>query len=278
MIIDCHAHIFPEKIKKNRELYFEKEKEFSWLYKNPKSKLCTAKELIESMDKNKINKTIVFGFPWNNKENAEFNNDYVMEKSIQFKDRLIPFACFNPEMEYAEKEAERAFRSKFTGFGELGFYTHDFDEYIIKKLDPIMELSKKNSIPLIFHTNEEAGHNYPGKAPITASGILKFIEKFKSNKILLAHLGGGILFFNLLKNPPQMDNIFFDTAAIPFIYKKNIYEFLSHDLLKDKVVFGSDWPLLSPERYFREINENCLSESFKKKLFFENITAFLNFN
>lgn len=75
-----------------------------------------------------------------------------------------------------------------------------------------------------------------------------------------------------------MDNIFFDTAAIPFIYKKNIYEFLSHDLLKDKIVFGSDWPLLSPERYFREISENCLSESFKKKLFFENITAFLNFN
>jgi hypothetical protein len=276
MIIDCHAHTFPEKIKNNRELYFKNENEFSWLYKNPKSKLCTAKELVESMDENKIDKTIVFGFPWNNEENAKFHNDYVKEKTIEFKDRLIPFACFNPEKEYALKEAIRALKNNFKGFGELSFYGSDFDNQIIEKIRPVMELAQKNNVPLIFHANEEAGHKYPGKAPVTVSGILNFIENFKTNKIILAHLGGGILFFNLLKNPPPMDNIYFDTAAIPYIYKKSIYKFLSMTDMEDKIVFGSDWPLLSPERYFKEIEENNLSKSFKNKLFFKNISRFLN--
>ncbi|MDY0131596.1 MAG: TatD family hydrolase [Desulforegulaceae bacterium] len=276
MIIDCHAHIFPEKIKNKREIFFENEKEFSWLYKNPKSKLSTAEELIESMDKNKIDKTIVFGFPWNNEDKSKFHNDYVLEKSIKFKKRLIPFACFNPSKDYALKEAKRALKNKFKGFGELGFYTRDFDFEIINKLKPIMKLAQKKSIPVIFHTNEEAGHQYPGKSPMTISGILNFIEEFKKNKIILAHLGGGVLFFNFLKTPPSMENILFDTAAIPFIYKKNIYEILSSDELKDKIVFGTDWPLISPERYFKEIEENNLDNSFKTKLYCENISRFLN--
>jgi predicted TIM-barrel fold metal-dependent hydrolase len=276
MIIDCHAHIFPRKIKNSRELYFKDEKEFSWLYEAPESKLCTAEELIESMDKNRIDKTIVFGFPWNNEDTAKYHNDYVLEKSIRFKDRLIPFACFNPEKDYALSEAERASANKFAGLGELGFYSRDFDPEILSRLVPLMELAREKNMPVIFHSNEQAGHSYPGKAPMTVSGILNFIEKFRNNKIILAHLGGGVLFFNLLKNPPPMENILFDTAAIPFIYKKNIYEILENNFFQDKIVFGTDWPLISPQRYFKDIEANSISNHFKNKLYSENIISFLN--
>jgi predicted TIM-barrel fold metal-dependent hydrolase len=275
MIIDAHTHIFPENIKNSRTSYFNSEKEFELLYKQPGSKLCTAEELIESMDKNEIDKSIVFGFPWNKKETAEFHNDYIIEKYEKYHDRLIPFACFNPVKEYAQKEALRCIRNGFKGLGELALYKSDFTDEILDKITSVMNAAEEKSLPVMFHTNEEAGHDYPGKAPVTIKGTLDFIQRFKSNRLILAHLGGGTLFFNLLKNPPDMKNAVFDTAALPFLYKKSIYKLIENSELEDKIIFGSDWPLINPGRYFREIESNVVSKEFKEKIFYKNISDFL---
>ncbi|PIE75335.1 MAG: amidohydrolase [Deltaproteobacteria bacterium] len=274
MIIDCHTHIFPEKIKNNREKYFNGEDQFSLLYKNPKSKIATAEELIESMNKNYIDKSIVFGFPWNNKKNAVENNDYIIEKVKIFKERLIPFACFNPCSDYSLNEAERCIKNGFKGFGELSFYKSDFDTKTTKILEPFMDMAYKFNLPVMLHTNEPTGHNYNGKAPITIGNLGNLLNHFNKNKIILSHLGGGLLFYLLLKKPPEMKNILFDTAAIPFIYKKNIYKILQEMGLEEKIILGTDFPLISPERYFNEINENKLSDKFLKKIYSENILLF----
>lgn len=275
MIIDCHTHIFPDEIKKSRHEFFHGEDEFSLLYKDPKSRISSAEELIISMDENGIDKSIVFGFPWNSGEFAKSNNDYIIEKSIQYSQRLIPFACFNPVKAYCLKEAERALKNGFTGFGELGLYSSDFTGETLLSLTPLMDMAVENNIPVIFHVNEPCGHIYPGKAPISIRGIDLFIERFRKNRIILAHLGGGFPFFSLLKKPPNIENILFDTAALPFLYKKNIYEIMESMGLNDKIVFGSDWPLISPERYISEINGNDISEKFKDRILSENIMNFL---
>jgi predicted TIM-barrel fold metal-dependent hydrolase len=138
-----------------------------------------------------------------------------------------------------------------------------------------MNAAEEKSLPVMFHTNEEAGHDYPGKAPVTMHGTLNFIQRFKSNRLILAHLGGGTLFFNLLKNPPDMQNAVFDTAALPFLYKKSIYKLIENSELEDKIIFGSDWPLINPGRYFREIESNVVSKEFQEKIFYKNISDFL---
>lgn len=275
MIIDCHTHIFPNKIKLNREDFFHGEKEFSLLYENPDSKISNAEELIASMDKNHIEKAVVFGFPWNNKEKAVFNNDYIMEKALEYKDRLIPFACFSPVADYAPEEAKRCLKNNFRGFGELGVYTSDFTDEIIAKFKPVMDLARKNNLPVMVHVNEPIGHDYPGKAPVSLKGILNFISKFSENKIILAHLGGGLPFYSMLKKPPELKNVLFDIAAIPYIYKKNIYEIIEKTDMDSKIAFGSDWPLIPPSRYIKEIQENKISNEFKSKIFSENIKNFL---
>ena len=46
MIIDAHTHIFPGKIRKNREKYFTDEPAFKKLYQSPKSRLIGAREML----------------------------------------------------------------------------------------------------------------------------------------------------------------------------------------------------------------------------------------
>ena len=61
MIIDFHTHIVPPQLKEDRSLFNEKDPNFSSLYSSPKAKLCTADELVESMDKEGIDKSITLG-------------------------------------------------------------------------------------------------------------------------------------------------------------------------------------------------------------------------
>ena len=64
MIIDCHTHLFPEKIRKNREIFFSDEPAFQKLYQSPKSQLIGAREMLASMDAGQVDKSVIFGFPW----------------------------------------------------------------------------------------------------------------------------------------------------------------------------------------------------------------------
>ena len=40
--------------------------------------------------------------------------------------------------------------------------------------------------------------------------------------------------------------------------------------LRDKVLFGSDWPLITPERWLQEFNEWDLSDEIRAKILLEN--------
>ena len=61
MIIDFHTHIFPKTIRENKEKYFAAEPAFELLYSSPKSKLVGAKTIVDSMDEQDVDKSVVFG-------------------------------------------------------------------------------------------------------------------------------------------------------------------------------------------------------------------------
>ncbi|RPH48110.1 MAG: amidohydrolase [Desulfobacteraceae bacterium] len=262
MIIDFHTHIFPAKISENREKYFTSEHAFKLLYTSPKSKLVGAERLIEVMDESGVDKSVIFGFPWQNEETFIMHNDYIIDSVRKHSDRLIGFACFDPFNKATGREAERCVEGGLSGIGELAFYTSGIDEESLKRLSPIMELCRKKGLPALIHTNEPVGHNYPGKTPNTFLEIYNLIKRFPDNKIVLAHWGGGIFFFNLLKKEVKesMKNVWFDTAASPFLYDPKVYRQATEIIGADKILFGSDFPLLKPSRYFAELEEAGLEK------------------
>jgi predicted TIM-barrel fold metal-dependent hydrolase len=278
MIIDFHTHIFPPEIRQSREKYFSSEFTFKRLYKSPQSKMIGAKALVAAMDEHGVDKSVVFGFPWKNSETYRRHNDYVIESMERFSNRLIGFGCFDLFNPAVSMEAERCLNNGLFGIGELAFYDSGIDEESLHKLDPIMELCLKKDYPVLIHTNEPIGHDYPGKTTNTLSQIYLLVKRFSKNTIVLAHWGGGIFFFNLMKKgvKESLRNVYFDTAASPFLYDTAVYQLAVTAVGVEKILFGSDFPLLMPSRYFIELNKAELSKGEKDCICGENAARVLN--
>ena len=268
MIIDFHTHIFPRDIRENREKRFPAEPAFKLLYQSAKSRLIGAADLIDAMDKNQVDKSVVFGFPWKHSAVFKPHNDYIMEMVQKYPDRLIGFGCFEPCGKDAVSEADRCITAGVSGIGELAFYQTGIDESALDRLAPIMELCAGRDLPVLIHTNEPVGHDYHGKTPITMAQIYRLIKRFPSNKIVLAHWGGGIFFFGLLKKEVKesLKNVYFDTAASPYLYDSKIYQIADKIIGVDKILFGSDYPLLPPPRYFNEMAQAGLTKLQLEKI------------
>ena len=262
MIIDFHTHIIPKAIRENREKYFPTELAFKLLYSSSGSKLVGAREIVVSMDEQGVDKSVVFGFPWKSKEIFQFHNDYIMEAVERYPERLIGLCCFDPLHKETVAEAVRCLEGGLSGIGEIAFYQSSIDDTALDRLTPLMEICHDRDLPFLIHTNEPVGHIYPGKTPNTLKQIYNLVNRFSKNKIVLAHWGGGIFFFNLLKKDVKesLKNVYFDTAASPFLYAPQIYRYAKEIAGLDKILFGSDFPLLKPIRYFKELEKTGLSK------------------
>ena len=262
MIIDFHTHIFPKYICENREKYFPGESAFKLLYDSPKSKLVGAKELIEAMDEQGIDRSVIFGFPWKNPELSGKQNDYIMESVAAYPDRLVGFCCLDPSGRETGRELERCLRDGLSGLGELAFYESGIDTASLDRLASLMEICRDFDVPVLIHTNEPVGHMYPGKSPNTLMQIYTLVRRFPENKIVLAHWGGGIFLYSLLKKEVKesLKNVWYDTAASPFLYNPDIWRYARNLVGVDKILFGTDFPLLKPDRYFKELKSSGLAE------------------
>lgn len=277
MIIDFHVHIFPDAFCRDRECLFPGESAFKLLYDSPKSKLVTTETLISTMDEEGVDRSVVFGFPWKSAETFQRHNDHIMESVARHPDRLIGFCCFDANHPDAPAEAARCLGNGLSGVGELAFYESGIDKNALARLEPIMEISREKDCPVLIHSNEPVGHTYPGKAPIQPSQIYTMVQRFPKNRFVLAHWGGGLFFYHLMKKETQetLRNVWYDTAASPYLYRPEIWSVAMKAVGPDKVLFGSDYPLIHPSRYFRDMDEGGLSKSEKQKVSGENAAAVL---
>ncbi len=279
MLIDAHTHIFPEKIRKNREKYFSNEPAFKKLYQSPKSRLIGAHEMLASMDDSQVDKTVIFGFPWKDSMLFKQHNDYISEVVNRYPDRFIGLGCFDPFSNGAAEETHRCLQEGgLSGIGELAFYQSGIENSSLARLEPVMEICRDRNLPVLIHTNEPIGHKYPGKTPNTLAQIYQLIDTFPQNKIVLAHWGGGLFFFSLLKKEvkQRLNRVYFDTAASPYLYDADVYR-LAIDLIGvEKVLFGSDFPLLPPARYFDEMKAAGLSEEEMQQICGGNAAELFN--
>lgn len=263
MIIDTHTHIFPGNVKIDRSRYFTGEPEFKLLYNHANAKISQIEELIDTMDKHQVDMSVITGFPWRTPDTIQLNNDTIIESVIRYPDRIKGLACFDAAFKDAALETQRCIDAGLCGAGELAFYLSGIDGNALDQLDPVMQvLMEKGNLPCMIHTNEPIGHQYPGKTPVTLEQIYALAIRFPDNKIILAHWGGGIFFYNIMKKEAKtvLKNIWYDTAASPFLYTPQIYD-MAHDAgVLDKVLFGTDFPLLAPDRYYKDLNRSDLTK------------------
>ena len=278
MIIDAHTHIFPDEVRKNREAFCERDPGFAAIYKDPKARMASAEELIASMDAAGVEKSVVCGFSWNEPGHCTLHNQYLLESAAKHSDRFIVFLSLpltNPDG--SARELDEGLRGGAKGVGEVAFYRHEMTSRDVEAMKPVLTRLEEKGIPLLLHTNEIVGHPYPGKGMTPLERFYEIILAAPRLCVVLAHWGGGLPFYELMPEVAKaMTHVFYDTAASPFLYSKKIYAAVSHIVGPEKILFGSDFPLIPTKRYLQEIEGSGLAPEDQKKILGLNIATLLN--
>jgi len=143
-------------------------------------------------------------------------------------------------------------------------------------MKPFVEALVKNNMILLTHTSEPAGHQYAGKGTVSPEMLYPFIAGYPELTVVCAHWGGGLPFYALMPEVEKaFKNVYFDSAASPFLYNPRIYEQMAGLTGEDKILFGSDYPLLEQSRIIKEILIQNLPEQVKMKILGENARKLL---
>jgi predicted TIM-barrel fold metal-dependent hydrolase len=246
-LVDAHVHVFPPEIVRQRELYLAKDQRLDTLYRSPKASMATAQEVLEQMDENGVELSIVCGFAFRDQGVCRESNDYIVEAVKANPTRLAGLACVSPGAPGAGAELERCLDAGLRGCGELAPLSGD--RGAIAELATVADCLRERGLPMLVHSSEPVGHDYAGKDRFTPEACLALAQAYPELKIVFSHLGGGLFLYELMPEVREcLVNAFYDTAAVPYLYAPGVYEVAVMAAGPEKLIFGSDYPLLSATR------------------------------
>lgn len=277
VIIDFHTHIFPPDVVSNRGAYLAQEEWFAHLYSSENARLATAGNLVEEMDRCGIDRAVVCGFAWNSFGLYVETNSYIADAVSRYPERLVGFANIPPLHPKATAELERCLDLGLKGVGELKPDGQGFDLADESGMQPLTAFAAENAVPLLVHLSEPVGHTYPGKGRTSPRKGYEFALQHPDLKLVYAHWGGGLPFYELMPDVRKaLTNVYYDCSASPFLYESRIYRTAIDSVGYRKIFFGSDFPLISPERYVKEFDKAGLSADEREAIMGGNACLFLD--
>jgi predicted TIM-barrel fold metal-dependent hydrolase len=211
---------------------------------------------------------------------AAVPNEEIAAAARANDDVLIPFASVDPHRPDAVDEAKRLIRDH----GVRGFKLHPNIQAFFpndESVYPLYDVIQDARLPVIFHT----GHSGIGAGLPGGGGIrLKYSNPiqvddvavdFPDLKIVLAH-----------PSFPWQDE-----AISVALHKQQVYIDLSgwspkyfpsqlvqyaNTLLRDRVLFGSDYPMITPDRWLADFERAGFKEEVRPLILKENAARLLD--
>jgi len=208
------------------------------------------------------------------------SNDEVLEAAAANDDVLIPFVSIDPHRgKRAVSEARRLIAKGARGFkfhpNLQGFFPNDRLAY---ELYGVIE---EASLPALFHT----GHSGMGSGLPGGGGFrLKYSNPMHVDDVAVDFPGMPIV----LAHPsfPWQDE-----AISVAMHKAQVYIDLSgwspklfppvlvqyaNTVLQDKVLFGSDYPVITPDRWLRDLEKTQIKPELYPKILKDNAARLLD--
>ena len=255
MIVDAHCHILPPSFAQRRRDLAARDATFAAILANPAARIADAPKLLQAMSRDGVDHAVAMGMGWADYEVAVEANDCLIEAVADNPSRITGFASVNPAWgDAAVNEAQRCAAAGLRGIGELHPDTQGIDVTDVAEMSPLMDFARSHNLPVLLHCSEPVGHQYPGKGKTTPEKVLRFIENFPENTIICAHWGGGLPFYGLMPEVgAALRNVYFDSAASPFLYRPGIYRTVSDVVGADRILFATDYPLMPHSRPLSEL-------------------------
>ncbi len=259
MLFDVHVHLFPPEVTCEIGRYTKVDPFLHSICNSKGHKYATVEDLLQSMDKNGVELAAVSGFAANDQGLCRLMNDYVLEAARRYPLRLLAMAVVSPARPGFETEIRRTSETGAAGVGELFPWGQGFP-LEGKEADTLAGLCREGNLPILLHVNENVGHLYTGKGDISVKEAAIFAAAHPDQDIIFAHWGGGLFFYELMPEMHELlQRVYYDTAAGPFLYDRKIYLVAREIGVLPRLLLGSDYPLLSPLRYRREMEQAGLT-------------------
>jgi len=276
VIIDAHTHIFPPDVRDQRDAYLARDAGFRELYANPKARIATAEELLVSMDEARIERSVACGFAWSDGELCRQHNEYLLEEAARSGGRLLPFCTVLPSDDGARDAIKRWAARGARGLGELRPGQQGYRLIDSEEADLLAWAADAYDLTLLFHVSEPVGHAYAGKGGLPLDQLGRFLADFPGVNVIAAHWGGGLPFYALMPEVREaMERTYFDTAASSLLYSPDVYARAVDLVGAERILFGSDFPLVEQSRALRELREAPVDAEARKLIEGENVRRLL---
>ena len=208
------------------------------------------------------------------------SNYEVAEIANKNDDICIPFASIDPRK---GKMGAREARDLVENYGVKGFKFHGIMQDIHpadRIAYPIYEVIAEHKLPAIFHT----GHSGMGTGMRGGGGVrLKWGQPiliddvavdFPDMKIILAHPSWPWV-NESLSMALHKDNVFIDLSGwSPKYFPKQVIQY-ANGQLKHKMLFGSDFPLIHPDKWVAAAQDVGFNESVMPGIMKDNAAKLL---
>lgn len=267
MHIDAHVHVYPPEIEKNWKKIAETEPHFGTLCAGKAHKWGTVEDLVARMEIDGLDQAWVTGVAFRDPGLCRLCNDYVMEALKKYLGKIQGLAVVNPLSRDFEKEIVRCREAGFIGVGELLPYGQVFDISDSRETWRLAAACQENGLFLLLHVAEPVGRDYPGKGGMGPGEAAAFCENHPEVQVLFAHMGGSLWAYETMKCMKMiLENAWYDTAAAPFLFGPEVFRAAVAAGAGDKILYGSDFPLLCADRYEKMFFASGLDDDALSKI------------
>ncbi len=267
MVIDFHTHIFPDRI---AEATINALSRSASIPPHNNGTLCG---LLEQMEQCGVDISVSLPVLTKAKQFDSITSFGVaLNQKSYTGPRVIAFAGMHPEIEDFEEAL-----NKVKALGFLGIKLHPdyqgtfFDD---EKYIRMLKIAKELDLITVTHAGLDGAFiGQPIKC--TPERVLRVLDALGGyNKLVLAHLGGNELFYDVLKHLAGND-VYLDTSYVLPATDKNMFNELLDKHGSDKLLFATDSPWQHQGEQIELIRSYGLSKTNENKILFENAKKLL---
>jgi predicted TIM-barrel fold metal-dependent hydrolase len=275
--IDIHTHAWKSALRVDDKLTESQQAMGRYFRYQPQHQ--TVPEMAEMYRKLKM-AFVVFTVDGEKGASRGVTNDEVAELAHQHGDVAIPFASINPRR---GKEGLHEARRLIKDFRVKGFKFHPSVQEFFpndRLAYPLYEVIAEAKLPALFHTGQTgvgAGTRGGGGIRLKYSNPLHLDDvaaDFPDMPIILAHpsFPWQEEALSVATHKPQ---VYIDLSGWSPKYFPPILVQYANTLLKDKILFGSDYPVISPEKWMEEFAKLPLKPEVRPLIMKENAARLL---
>jgi predicted TIM-barrel fold metal-dependent hydrolase len=223
---------------------------------------------------------VVFTVDGEKGASRKITNEEIAELAHQHSDVAIPFASVNP---HRGAEGVRLARKLISEYGVKGFKFHPSVQDFFpndRMAYPLYEAIAEAKLPALFHTGQTGvGAGTPGGGGIRLKYSHPMLlddvaADFPDMPIILAHpsFPWQEEALSVAKHKPQ---VYIDLSGWSPKYFPPILVQYANTLLKDKILFGSDYPVMSPERWMADFEKLNIKPEVRPLIMKENAARLL---